>query len=150
MQPQEDLKRAFAKLARALLAMDSQAHTTRTHPSLQAVLSPAVGVFTGTIVNVTKRIAGHDGQKPGDDEIYPKGNTIYTMTVKVDEVLKGKPGKTVVLDGESPDGNGRWQEWMDQRTKFLWITGPGDYDEWSTVAGLTNPANPMRVPLRWT
>ncbi len=150
MELQEDLKRAFAKLARALLAMGQQAHTTRTHPSLEAVLSPAVGVFTGTIVNVTKRIAGHDGQKPGDEKIYPAGNTIYTMTVKVDELLKGKPGKTVVLDGESPDGNGRWQEWMDQRTKFLWITGPGDYGAWSTVAGLTNPANPIRVPLRWT
>ena len=59
----------------------------------------------------------------------------YTITVQVDEIIKGKAEQTIEVAQETMLGDRRFGEWAEQHNSFLWFFGD---NEWSNLGG-SNP-----------
>jgi len=59
----------------------------------------------------------------------------YTITVQVDEIIKGKAEQTIEVAQETMLGDKRFGDWAEQHNSFLWFFGD---NEWSNLGG-SNP-----------
>lgn len=132
--------------ALALIALSQP--VIKHFPSIEALTVPATCVFTGYVDRLDSKVTvQRNGYR--DKVKWPDGYTLHTLTVHVQEVLKGKPGKQAVLQIETTGTDERWQQWAGAKTQFLWFTGPGEFEAWSKLAFKTIPRGPAEVDQRW-
>src|SRR6266571_382590 len=112
--------------------------------SLEARVAQAQSVVRGTISNCSghfiERQSGYYGGHQEDGTQRPNGVMKYTITVQVDEVIKGKAARTIELVQETFVDDKRFEQWADHHTSFLWFFGDktwsnlGGHDpQWSTI-----------------
>jgi hypothetical protein len=113
-----------------------------TYYSLEARVAQAQSVFRGTISNCSgtfiERQGGFFGGYKEDGTKRPDGVMKYTITVQVDETLKGKSAKTIELVQETSADDKRFEQWADQHTSFLWFFGD---QAWSNLRGNVSKTN---------
>lgn len=107
-----------------------------THRTVETILARSDAAFRGVIVDCKRVVTvPRDGKREGSS--YPDGFADVTLTVRVDEVFKGKPGKRVVLTRETTATDERYGSWADQKTEFLWVLPAGprsrSLNDWSHV-----------------
>jgi hypothetical protein len=113
----------------------------------QNIVRGTVSKCTGTFV---ERRGGYNGGYGEDGKARPDGVMRYTITVKVDEVLKGKSIRTLELVQETWAGDKRFEQWGEHHTSFVWFN-EGDITKsttWSNLQGIdgqTNKWNTIRL-----
>jgi hypothetical protein len=99
----------------------------RTYQSLEARAAQAKSIYRGTVSECVgvfvERPGGGFGGNREDGSRRPDGVMRYTIRVKVDDVLKGKPSPALELIQETSAGDDRFKQWSDAHTLFLWFIG---------------------------
>ncbi len=113
-----------------------------TYASLDLEVAQAESIYRGTVSDCAGEFietpGGYFGGYQDDGTRRPDGFMRYTITVKVDEVLKGKPATTLELVQKTSAEDKRFKQWAEAHTSFLWlIGGPG----WSNLGGGGSEAN---------
>jgi hypothetical protein len=104
-------------LGAALAAGSSDAQTTQTYWTLEARIAQADGVVLGTIAKISRKVI----VAPGDKSPWTDGVVEYTVTVKIDEVLKGDTKESVDFVRTTSAFDKRLDEWLKAETPFLWL-----------------------------
>ena len=121
---------------------------SHTYASIEALTVPADCVFTGRIESIESIVTVPKNGKRGISR-YPSGLTMHTLTIKVDEILKGEPGKSVVLQEEAFGSDEQWPKWAEEHALIIWFTGPGEFDAWSALGHMMIPFDPEKADVRW-
>lgn len=114
-----------------------------THLSLELRIATAESVVRGRIIKQTRTIIIPPGgfvtnvQYQGGREVRyasesPDGRVRYVSTVKVKEVIKGSPRKTVDVLYETWAGDKSPERWAEHQTSFLWFLGDKIQDNRAT------------------
>jgi hypothetical protein len=94
--------------------------------TLEARIATAENVVVGTIAKVTENVIVPPGGRAPSGTVDTSGHSEITVSVKVDEVLKGnlkgtvedlRPDRTLGFDK-------RYDAWRKARSTFLWFLGP--------------------------
>ena len=123
----------LSRLCTFLIAVAVQATTAKGQPvftsyqSLEQRVAQAGSIYRGAVSKCTgvfiETPNGSFGGYRDDETRRPDGDMHYTVTVKVVEVLKGKPSPTLELIQEPDAGDKRFKQWADAHTSFLWFIG---------------------------
>jgi hypothetical protein len=105
----------------ALAAGRADAQTTVTYWTLEARIGEAEGVVRGPIAKVSRKVIVPPGGQTPDGTPWPDGIVEYTITVKVDEVLKGNTKDNVEFVRRTSALDTTYDEWFKARTPFLWF-----------------------------
>ena len=96
-----------------------------TLTTLEARFAMADRVFTGHISEVRRRVLNRPKIRNGKPDWGSGSRVEYTLSVKVDETLKGAEGEKVVtlqtIVGNRVDE--RYQQWAEAKTMGLWFVG---------------------------
>lgn len=104
----------------------AHAQVTATYTSLEALVAQAESVVRGSIIKVSRQIKVPKHGRLPNGTLWPSGLVQYTLTVKVDEVLKGKKTEELQLVRETSAYDQRCTQWCDARTELLWFLGQRD------------------------
>jgi Leucine Rich repeat len=114
-------------LAVALAASAVKAQpVTITLWTIEARVAQANYVAVGTIEKVSCKVIVAPGGRDKIGVVYPDGQFVYTVTLKIGEALKGDLKGTVddLHALHSVGANNRLEEWSNARTPILWFLGP--------------------------
>jgi hypothetical protein len=118
-----------------------------TYDSLELRVAQAHSIVRGTVSNCTgafiERPGGYYGGTRPDGSRRPDGVMCYTITVKVDEVLKGKRSRTIELVQETITDDKRFEQWAEHHTSFLWFGFEPNSPtrSWSNLRGVDAQTN---------
>ncbi|MGV3617440.1 MAG: hypothetical protein ACO1SV_19105 [Fimbriimonas sp.] len=103
-----------------------------THPTLEALISGADHAFRGSVV-ACKRVETVPPNGKRDNTTWPDGWAEVTLTIRVDEAWKGRPGRTVTLTRETNAYDRRYGEWAKHRASFVWLVRNGKGADWTAI-----------------
>jgi hypothetical protein len=108
-------------LAVALTGGRAAGQTTATYWTLEARIAQADAVVLGTLSRVARRVIVPPGGASPDGTVWPDGIDEVTVTIKVDEVLKGKVGDACEFTRTTTAYNRTYDGWLKACTPFLWF-----------------------------
>lgn len=105
----------------AVLALGRQ--VGKTCVTLEARMCPAQAVFEGVVVDDRwEALPPLPGAQPDRPVPWPEGFGRETLTIRVGEVWKGRPGNTVTLVREGPGATDlAFKAWIGRRTPAVWF-----------------------------
>src|SRR5262245_33586163 len=112
--------------------------------TIEARIAGVNHVVVGTIARVSRNVIVPPGGRTKEGSIDPNGQTEYTLTVKVDEALKGNLAGNVedLCPVQALGFDKRYEEWSKGQTSILWFLGPtpkaGEQRTW-TILPLGKP-----------
>lgn len=110
--------------------------------SLETQVAEAQSIFCGSVSNCSgtfiERQDGFAGGYRRDGTERPKGVMKYTITVQINETIKGSLAKTIELVEETEAGDNRFEQWAGQHTTFLFFIGG---TSWSNLGGNLSETN---------
>jgi hypothetical protein len=113
----------------------------KTYYSLEGRVAQAQALVRGRVICCSNYVGGY--REDGTQR--PDGFKIYTITVKVDDILKGRTPTTLQFSAEASAEDKRYQQWESHRTSFLFFIGDG---AWSNLGGAiweTNRLSTIRL-----
>jgi len=109
-------------------SVDAQCGTTYT--SLEARIHTAESVYYGRIASLERTvIVPRNGKAPQGNWTIPDGVVRYTLTIDVDETLKGNQRRRVQLVAQTSDYDRRHRQWRDLATTFIFFVQHPDQAE---------------------
>lgn len=122
-----------------------------TYQSLELRVAQAEAVYRGTVSNRTAVfVEAPDSLFGGyreDGTKRPDGYMRHTITVTVDEVIKGKPLKTLSLVQDISFDDKRIAQWAESHTAFLWFNGGSAWSNLGAFSPLTNAPHWITIRL---
>ena len=108
------------------LSNPAYAQYSQTFTSLEALVADAEDVVRGPIVKVLRDVKVPREGKDADGKEWPNGLVEYTLTVRIDETLRGKKGGEIELVRSTEVYDTLCTQWGAAKTEFLWFLGQRD------------------------
>ncbi len=143
---------AWLAVLALICSLASAQPVSKTFPTLEAYLCRADASFTGIITKVEAHVVSPKEERPPGYIAYefPVGYTAYSLTVAVQENLKGTSPKKMILKMDGLGGDERYTDWCKHKTRFLFFTGPGDHEAWQELRYFVHVGDETKASIGWS